>query len=355
MGNKISAEEAKSKRLSLRLRRSRKHAEQEIKLLLLGAGESGKSTIFKQMRLLYGEGYSDSDRARLRPFLIGNVIDGALVALSAGDALGIELTDDSAKEAAKVIRGLDNTRSLTEDVASAITTLWDDEDFKRIYKERSTFQIQDTWSELVEKLRDFPEWGGAEWVPSMEDVILARVRTTGVVDEEFIVKDVKVRMLDVGGQRNERRKWIHCFENVTSVIFVASLSEYDQVLFEDATQNRLKESLSLFKETINSRWFKSSAIILFLNKVDLLEEKLVKRGIPLNESGLFPGAPSGKDLDMAIEWYTDEFEAQRSNPRKQQIFTHVTCATDTEQVDTVMRLTSEHVLRVNLNAANMLR
>jgi hypothetical protein len=32
-----------------------------------------------------------------------------------------------------------------------------------------------------------------------------------------------------GGQRNERRKWIHCFENVTAVIFVAALSEYDQV------------------------------------------------------------------------------------------------------------------------------
>lgn len=39
-------------------------------------------------------------------------------------------------------------------------------------------------------------------------------------------------MVDVGGQRSERRKWIHCFENVTSIIFLVALSEYDQVLVE---------------------------------------------------------------------------------------------------------------------------
>ncbi len=40
------------------------------------------------------------------------------------------------------------------------------------------------------------------------------------------------RMVDVGGQRSERRKWIHCFENVTSIMFLVALSEYDQVLVE---------------------------------------------------------------------------------------------------------------------------
>ncbi len=41
-----------------------------------------------------------------------------------------------------------------------------------------------------------------------------------------------IRMVDVGGQRSERRKWIHCFENVTSIMFLVALSEYDQVLVE---------------------------------------------------------------------------------------------------------------------------
>lgn len=46
----------------------------------------------------------------------------------------------------------------------------------------------------------------------------------------------KNRMVDVGGQRSERRKWIHCFENVTSIIFLVALSEYDQILFESENE-----------------------------------------------------------------------------------------------------------------------
>jgi len=45
-------------------------------------------------------------------------------------------------------------------------------------------------------------------------------------------------MVDVGGQRSERRKWIHCFENVTSIMFLVALSEYDQVLAESDNEVR---------------------------------------------------------------------------------------------------------------------
>ena len=48
-------------------------------------------------------------------------------------------------------------------------------------------------------------------------------------------------MFDVGGQRNERKKWIHCFDDVTAVIFVAAISEYDQNLYEDHKTNRMHE------------------------------------------------------------------------------------------------------------------
>ncbi len=43
---------------------------------------------------------------------------------------------------------------------------------------------------------------------------------------------LSIHLFDVGGQRSERKKWIHCFEAVTSIIFCVALSEYDQVLLE---------------------------------------------------------------------------------------------------------------------------
>jgi len=90
------------------------------------------------------------------------------------------------------------------------------------------------------------------FVPSEADVLRTRVRTTGIVENEFEIQGNKFKMYDVGGQRNERKKWIHCFEKVTAVLFVGVLSEYDMVLYEDEKMNRMDETLSLFDEICNS-------------------------------------------------------------------------------------------------------
>ena len=122
-------------------------------------------------------------------------------------------------------------------------------------------------------------------------------------------------MFDVGGQRSERKKWIHCFENVTSIIFCVALSEYDQVLLEESSQvggpcnvgmeteltieqNRMVESLVLFDSVVNSRWFMRTSIILFLNKVDLFKAKLGRS--PLER--YFPDYTGGDDVNKAAKY-----------------------------------------------------
>src|ERR1700722_5784610 len=80
------------------------------------------------------------------------------------------------------------------------------------------------------------------YIPTQADVLGARVRSTGIEEAEFKFEDISFRMVDVGGQRSERRKWIHCFDSVTAVIFCVAMSEYDQTLREDDTQNRMKKS-----------------------------------------------------------------------------------------------------------------
>lgn len=60
----------------------------------------------------------------------------------------------------------------------------------------------------------------------------------GIVVDKYCIDGTTFEMYDVGGQRNERKKWIHCFDNVTAVIYVAALSEYNQGMFEDANTNR---------------------------------------------------------------------------------------------------------------------
>lgn len=113
-----------------------------------------------------------------------------------------------------------------------------------------------------------------DYLPNDQDVLRSRVKTTGITETTFIIQDLTYRMFDVGGQRSERKKWIHCFENVTTILFLVAISEYDQLLFEDETVNRMQEALTLFDSICNSRWFIKTSIILFLNKIDRFKEKL---------------------------------------------------------------------------------
>ena len=82
-------------------------------------------------------------------------------------------------------------------------------------------------------------------------------------------------LFDVGGQRSQRRKWLHCFDNVEAVFFLAAISAYDQVLEEDSLTNRIKESIQLFGNIATNRWFENTSLVLFLNKTDLFAKKIV--------------------------------------------------------------------------------
>jgi len=69
--------------------------------------------------------------------------------------------------------------------------------------------------------------------PTDQDIIRCRARTIGITETTFSLRDHEMLMVDVGGQKSERRKWIHCFQDVTSILFLVSLSGYDQCLVED--------------------------------------------------------------------------------------------------------------------------
>jgi len=105
-------------------------------------------------------------------------------------------------------------------------------------------------------------------------MLRARLRTTGIVEKEFQIHGALFKFLDVGGQRNERRKWIHCFEGVTAVIFVTAISEYDQLVYEEEKENRVQEAIRVFDDVCNAKHFKETAMIMFLNKYDLFQKKI---------------------------------------------------------------------------------
>lgn len=89
-------------------------------------------------------------------------------------------------------------------------------------------------------------------------------------------------MFDVGGQRGERRKWIQVFDGISAVLFLVESSGFNSLIREDSSTNRLRESLKVFTEVWNSRFLVDSGFILFLNKQDVLKDK-INSGCRLDE------------------------------------------------------------------------
>ncbi|CAO3661358.1 unnamed protein product [Umbelopsis vinacea] len=318
-------------------------------MLLLGAGEFGKSTILKQMKLIHDGGYSQDERESFREIIYSNTTQSMRVILEAMESMGINFEYPQNREHAALI--LDQPPQIESDimpqeVGNAVKALWQDNGVKQAFSRSNEYQLNDSaqyYFESIDRISD------PRFTPSDQDVLRSRVKTTGITETTFIIGDLTYRMFDVGGQRSERKKWIHCFENVTAIIFLVAISEYDQVLIEDETVNRMQEALTLFDSICNSRWFVKTSIILFLNKIDRFAEKLPVS--PLSD--YFSDFRGGNNYDAACDYILNRFVSLNQSDDKQ-IYTHFTCATDTQQVKFVMAAVNDIIIQNNLRDVGLL-
>merc|ERR1712241_319921 len=191
-------------------------------------------------------------------------------------------------------------------------------------------------------MQDLDRLCTADYQPSDQDVLRSRVKTTGVSQIQFTYKEIQFRMFDVGGQRSERKKWIHCFDNVTAVLFVVSIAEYDQVLEEDGITNRMMESMELFENIVNNTYFKKKSFIVFFNKKDLFEKKIQEKGI----KDTFPdytGDP--KSFTESSEYLVKAYLAKnRGECSDRSMYPHLTTATAPEHVKFVFVTVADIIL-----------
>jgi hypothetical protein len=134
-----------------------------------------------------------------------------------------------------------NASSVTEDVAKSIRSLCSHPVIKGVFALRSNFPLIHSADHFFEHVEEYAK---SDFRPSKQDLLRCRLRPTRVLNRSFNFEDFKFRII---GQKNERRKSIHCFEDVTAIIFVASLSDYDRILYEDNSRTRLTESFDLFQ------------------------------------------------------------------------------------------------------------
>jgi guanine nucleotide-binding protein G(o) subunit alpha len=345
-GPGIPPEERAAIARSIQVDKGCQHGQDEenkiLKLLLLGTGESGKSTIFKQMQILYEEGFSDIEKSTFRHVIRTNLVESMQALIAGAEKFGFPFKNRKSESAARCINNLDPLAAdfWIQDIVQWVRQLWENEPaIAQVYAERARLQILDSTSYLF---KNIDRIGPDNYVPTADDILRARLRTSGIVERKFKIQNVDFKFLDVGGQRNERRKWIHCFDGVTSVIFVAAISEYDQVLYEDESQNRLQEAIKEFEKICNNPFFDETAMILFLNKKDLFEDKIQKVNIKV----CFPEYRGGQNYEECAEFMQKKF--LDVNTGSKLIFPHFTCATDTQLVQKVFEACKLVILDNNL-------
>lgn len=324
-------------KITRELNEGNRSREKIIKILLLGTGDSGKSTFFKQIRKLHQDQNTLNNEARKFIKVLRQNAKYSMQRL-------VVSCRDRNLPLPKTAEQLDNAiakedpESLSPETADIIAKLWENQSIKEAYEKRLELKIH------IPQNSDYyftnaHRFSAIDFVPTFEDVMMAKLKTTGVQEVNFQSKGTDMVLVDVGGQRSERRKWLHCLDDVLAIIYVSALDDYDSMLEEDGATNRLQESLELFSTVTSSSYFSDKGWILFLNKKDLFEEKIKVK--PLNKFFSNVTPEDGKDFTKASNYILELYKKSFKGKSLQH---HFTCALDTNQCEHVFNDVRELIL-----------
>ena len=335
-----------------------------VDILLLGAAETGKSTIMRQMKIIHdGEMTSDSLRS-YRNHVINNVKKCVHQLISAVSSSSLSWESEEAEHAAAALKEMNaisynNTAGdesalvvAEPDQYSLVSAVWNDGAAQTCWSRANEFSLPDSTAYYLNAIDRILN---PSFVPTQEDVLRLRLPTTQATSYDFTDKGWTFRITDVGGQRGERKRWIRLFHGIDAIIFLAALSEYDQFWHEDEEDggiNRLELSLSLFKETVSYPGFSNTTFVLFLNKVDVFEQKILTSNLEQYFHG-YRGLRC--DSHEASEYIRDRFlnaaEAfgNHSATCKRFVYPHETCATDTDKTKVVFTVVRDDIMWYMVN------
>lgn len=368
--DETKAQTEANRRINMEIQKDKHLYRSTHRLLLLGAGESGKSTIVKQMRILHVDGFKDDSERKAKIVDIKKNMRDAMMAMT--NAM-TTLDPPCNLKKPENVKHLTYFRAnalkvtceedFTEELFDSLEKLWEDKGLQDCFRRSNEYQLIDCAKYFLDKIATIRR---DTYIPSNQDLLRCRVLTRGIFETKFQVDKVHFHMFDVGGQREERRKWIQCFNDVTAIIFVVASSSYDMTIREDTGQNRLKEALELFNNIWNNRWLRTISVILFLNKQDVLAEKVLRGQTQIVT--YFPEylnyeIPADATIDdnedarvtKAKYFIRDEFlRISATGSQRHYCYPHFTTAVDTENIRRVFNDCRDIIQRMHLKQYELL-
>ncbi|KAJ6487541.1 heterotrimeric G protein alpha subunit 4 [Mycena vulgaris] len=247
------------------------------KVLLLGPSMSGKSTILKQMRLIQGIPLSDSEIESSRQLVLKNLISGMKLLIESLPDMGWDLPDALRPDTDQISQRWDLLDwNQFNECLGVLTRLWSNQTIQTAVGCGNAVPLNEN---LAYFLASLPRISSPSYVPTQNDILHLHGQTIGITKPTFHLSGSQMLVVDVGGSKSERPKWIYSFNDVTNIVFVVSLSGYDMNVAGDRAQNQMHDSMVLWESVCASKWFDRTSIILCLNKNDLFETKILTSDI----------------------------------------------------------------------------
>ncbi|KAJ1332447.1 hypothetical protein BSLG_008749 [Batrachochytrium salamandrivorans] len=322
------------------------------RLLLLGSGDSGKTTFLKQIKVLHGGGFTDKERRSYIDQISNNLFDSMGEFLRAVIEYELELSPNAQTSSqilstffriSKVSGEITiNYPKLTKGIATHMDTVWKDPYIQTLFNNTAHYKL------FFNRIFDIAE---DDYLPSENDIIFSRSNTTNISETTILIEKVAYHFYDVGGQQQYRKQWIPYFDNVNTIVFVASLASFDQFLIEDSTINRMHDALDLYDQICNHVLLKHIPITLLLNKKDLFEKKFPTSNI----QQFFPDYNGRRETDVkkAITYFQKKFLSQNTCPDKT-VLCHITCCTNTTTMRTLIETVLQRMVTSQLKKSGLI-
>ncbi|KAI1173073.1 G-protein alpha subunit-domain-containing protein [Nemania sp. FL0916] len=252
----------------------------KAKILLLGVSGSGKTTLSNGLQLFADAEQIAREEKHFRTLIWQNALESARDILRAMERLNMstELTrwdralllepwSDSGHDPA-----LDPQHAI--EIARAVSFLRLSPEFKRALRSRNAYRFHTNCEYYIDRINYLAEGAARHSMPTEGDFLRTQVITTGIHQMSLTYRDTEFNVYDFGGERSERKKWIHAFHDVSAIIYPVDTVCYGRALREDEDGDQMKEQLMIFESLANSDWFKTSSFIVVFTKIDLLAEYL---------------------------------------------------------------------------------
>lgn len=244
-----------------------------VTILLLGCGESGKSTSLKSLRnLMTGDFAFPLQQDEWRIAVRRNLVNSMRWILSKFKGSGRSFADQPIESYASFLPKMDDENVAFEPILiEAIEDVYNDVAVQDLARYRYLSPSQDSALYFLASIRRI---ASPDYVPSVQDAFRARLPTTGIFETTVTRENTIYHVFDFGGAQSERKKWVHGFNCANVVVFHVPVDCYTLSIAEDPNVNMMEESLTLFDGISNSFYFSEALIILVFTKCDTLKTVL---------------------------------------------------------------------------------